>query len=79
MSGLWGNLRKGKEFSGSLRARTLQVLSEVREFLESGITPPPEYGKRCKVYSLVEVCQPKLLERDRSVGYVAGLFESMEK
>ncbi|EGY53777.1 CRISPR-associated protein Cas4 [Neisseria shayeganii] len=61
-------------FSGSLRAQALQVIGEVRELLESGITPLPEYGKRCKACSLIEVCQPKLVEKDRSVGYVAGLF-----
>ncbi|WP_107688534.1 CRISPR-associated protein Cas4 [Neisseria wadsworthii] len=61
-------------FSGSLRAQTLAVIGQVRELLESGITPPPEYGKRCKACSLIEVCQPKLMEKDRSVGYVAGLF-----
>ncbi|OSI12614.1 CRISPR-associated protein Cas4 [Neisseria canis] len=61
-------------FSGSLRAQTLQVIDEVRKLLESGTTPPPEYGKRCKACSLIEVCQPKLVDRDRSVGYVAGLF-----
>lgn len=62
-------------FSDGLRAQTLDVIRQVRELLESGITPPPEYGKRCKACSLVEVCQPKLMERDRSVGYVVELFE----
>ena len=62
-------------FSDSLRAETLHVIGEVRELLESGITPPPEYGKRCKACSLVEICQPKLMERDKSVGYVKELFE----
>ncbi|OOR83176.1 CRISPR-associated protein Cas4 [Moraxella canis] len=61
-------------FSNGLRAQTLAVIGQVRELLESGITPPPEYGKRCKACSLVEICQPKLMEKDRSVGYVAGLF-----
>ncbi|WP_107860793.1 CRISPR-associated protein Cas4 [Neisseria weaveri] len=61
-------------FSDGLRAETLAVIGRVLELLESGITPPPEYGKRCKACSLIEVCQPKLMERDRSVGYVAGLF-----
>lgn len=65
-------------FSGSLRAQTLQVIGEVRELLESGITPPPEYGKRCKACSLMEICQPKLMEKDRSVGYVEGLFGECE-
>lgn len=63
-------------FSDGLRAETLHTIAQVRELLESGITPPPEYGKRCKACSLVEICQPKLMERDRSVGYVAGLFEN---
>ncbi|PJK02509.1 CRISPR-associated protein Cas4 [Lysobacteraceae bacterium NML75-0749] len=61
-------------FSDGLRAETLHTIAQVRELLESGITPPPEYGKRCKACSLVEICQPKLMERDRSVGYVEGLF-----
>ncbi|EGV37197.1 CRISPR-associated Cas4 family protein [Neisseria weaveri LMG 5135] len=61
-------------FSDGLRAETLDVIRNVRELLDSGTTPPPEYGKRCKACSLIEVCQPKLVEKDRSVGYVAGLF-----
>ncbi|WP_107855392.1 CRISPR-associated protein Cas4 [Neisseria weaveri] len=61
-------------FSDGLRAETLAVIGRVLELLESGVTPPPEYGKRCKACSLIEVCQPKLMEKDRSAGYVAGLF-----
>ena len=50
-------------------------IAAVRELLNSGQTPPPNYGKRCKACSLVEICQPELLgKRDRSVGYVEGLF-----
>ncbi|WP_324683712.1 CRISPR-associated protein Cas4 [Bibersteinia trehalosi] len=61
-------------FSDGLRQQTLDTIAQVRELLKSGKTPPPEYGKHCKACSLVEICQPKLLERDRSVRYVAGLF-----
>lgn len=61
-------------FSYGLRQQTLDTIAQVRELLKSGKTPPPEYGKHCKACSLVEICQPKLLERDRSVGYVKGLF-----
>ncbi|WP_036494364.1 CRISPR-associated protein Cas4 [Neisseria weaveri] len=61
-------------FSDGLREQTLAVIGQVRELLQSGITPPPEYGKRCKACSLIEVCQPKLVEKDRSKRYVAGLF-----
>ena len=63
-------------FSDDLRLQTLATIAAVRKLLNSGKTPPPDYGKRCKACSLVEICQPALLgKRDRSVGYVAGLFE----
>lgn len=62
-------------FSDDLRAQTLVIIAAVRELLNSGQTPPPSYGKRCKACSLVEICQPELLgKRDRSVRYVKGLF-----
>ncbi|QIM66753.1 CRISPR-associated protein Cas4 [Mannheimia granulomatis] len=61
-------------FSDGLRKQTLYTIAQVRGLLKSGKTPPPEYGKHCKACSLVEICQPKLLEKDRSVGYVKGLF-----
>ena len=61
-------------FSDGLRAQTLAVIAQVRKLLASGQTPPPVYGKHCKACSLVEICQPKLLERDRSAGYVEKLF-----
>lgn len=61
-------------FSDGLRAETLNVIRQVRELLDSGTTPPPEYAKRCKACSLIDICQPKLLEKDKSGRYVAGLF-----
>lgn len=61
-------------FSDGLRAQTLTVIAQVRELLASGQTPPPVYGKRCKACSLVEICQPKLLERDQSKNYIKTLF-----
>ena len=48
-------------FSDDLRAQTLATIVAVRELLGSGLTPPPDYGKRCKACSLVEICQPELL------------------
>ena len=74
---LWYQQTRHRElvaFSGSLRQETLAVIEQVRSLLESGSTPLPVYGKHCKACSLVEICQPQLLGKDRSVGYVAGLF-----
>ena len=61
-------------FSDGLRAQTLAVIAQVRKLLASGQTPTPVYGKRCKACSLVDICQPKLLERDRSKNYITTLF-----
>ncbi len=62
-------------FSDDLRAQTRATIAAVRELLNSGQTPPPNYGKRCKACSLVEICQPALIgKRDQSAGYVEGLF-----
>ena len=75
---LWYQQTRHREpvvFSGSLRQETLAVIEKVRSLLESGATPPPVYGKHCKACSLVEICQPQLMGKDRSTGYVAGLFE----
>ena len=74
---LWYQQTRHREpvvFSGSLREETLAVIEKVSSLLESGATPPPVYGKHCKACSLVEICQPQLLGKDRSVGYVEGLF-----
>ena len=74
---LWYQQTRHREpvvFSGSLRQETLAVIEQVRSLLESGVTPPPVYGKHCKACSLVEICQPQLMGKDRSVGYVVGLF-----
>ena len=62
-------------FSDDLRTQTLSIIAAVRKLLNSGKTPPPDYGKRCKACSLVEICQPELLgKRNRSVEYVVELF-----
>lgn len=61
-------------FTDELRQKTLDTIIAVRNLLDSGITPSPKYSKRCKACSLIEDCQPKLMEKDGSMGYVAWLF-----
>lgn len=61
-------------FTEQLRAETLHVIQQVHQLLESGITPPPEYDKHCNACSLMEICQPKLVGKDRTVGYIEKLF-----
>ena len=61
-------------FSDGLRAETLNTIAAVRRLLDSGTTPPPAYGKHCQACSLLDLCQPKLLAKDRSRRYAAALF-----
>lgn len=62
-------------FTDDLRQKTLAIINEVRLLLECGETPAAVYGKHCKACSLIELCQPQLLGKDRSVAYVENLFE----
>lgn len=61
-------------FDDELRAKTLATIDSVRTILQSGQTPLPIYDKRCKACSLMDICEPKVFGKDKSVGYVAGLF-----
>ncbi|EEY13118.1 CRISPR-associated protein Cas4 [Mannheimia haemolytica] len=62
-------------FSTELRTKTLATISEVRSLLNSGTTPLPKYSKRCKACSPIDLCQPQLLDRDRSERYVEEIFK----
>jgi CRISPR-associated exonuclease Cas4 len=51
-------------FDEDLRALTRTVAAATRALLAAGRTPPPVYErKRCDTCSLVQLCQPKRLER----------------
>ncbi|MDG9927787.1 MULTISPECIES: CRISPR-associated protein Cas4 [unclassified Pseudomonas] len=60
--------RKVVPFDDELRRLTLQVIQATRELLAAGSTPLAEYqAKRCDSCSLIDLCQPRLLERSASV------------
>ncbi|AXR98959.1 CRISPR-associated protein Cas4 [Moraxella bovoculi] len=61
-------------FDDELRAKTLATIDSVRTILQSGQTPLPIYDKRCKACSLMDICEPKVFGKDKSVGYVAEIF-----
>lgn len=62
-------------FDEELRAKTLATIDSVRTMLQSEQTPLPIYDKRCKACSLVDICEPKLLQKDKSIQYAKQLFE----
>ena len=74
---LWYGQARNREmvsFDAALRTETQTVIAEVRDLLESGRTPPAHYAKHCKSCSLMDLCQPQLLSKDRSAIYIANLF-----
>src|SRR3989339_47527 len=43
-------------FDGTLRRETGEIARHVHELIDSGITPPPIYSKRCENCSLISEC-----------------------
>jgi CRISPR-associated exonuclease Cas4 len=65
-------------FDMALRGETEEITRRVRELIESGITPPPVYSKRCENCSLVEECMPKTLQKRRPVeSYLRRIREEL--
>jgi CRISPR-associated exonuclease Cas4 len=58
----YASTRKRREiaFDDKLRAETTTAILGVRSLIAAGVTPPPEYGKKCDTCSLFDLCQPKL-------------------
>lgn len=54
-------------FDQSLRQTTEDAAKKARALIESGITPPPVYSKRCESCSLIAECMPSTMEKKVSV------------
>lgn len=64
-------------FDESLRARTEEAAREAHDLIESGVTPPPVYGKRCESCSLLNKCMPRKMEKQVSVKrYLKRMIEA---
>jgi CRISPR-associated exonuclease Cas4 len=59
--------REEVEFNEKLRSFTEAVIVQVRTFLQAGITPKPEYTKRCESCSLIPVCLPRVTGKQGAV------------
>lgn len=65
----YGQTRRREDvvFDRELRMETEVIAGKVHELIESGITPAPEYSKKCESCSLLELCMPRICGRTRSV------------
>ncbi|MFT4928938.1 MAG: CRISPR-associated exonuclease Cas4 [Phenylobacterium sp.] len=60
----------------ALRQRTKAVIVQVAQLFASNQTPKAKYGKHCKACSLLDLCNPKLINQDKSAAYAATLFNT---
>lgn len=59
--------RQRIDIDDQLRTRVNYLSGRMHEMFKEGKTPPAEVGKHCSICSLVELCQPKLTKKYRSV------------
>jgi len=61
-------------FDKNLRKQTFEVILQVKKIFTSGSLPKPKYEKKCKACSLLDICNPQLIEHDNSATYIKQLF-----
>jgi len=65
------------QFDTTLRTRTWNRAHELHRLIESGTTPEPVHGPKCKFCSLAGKCMPKLSPSRSARDYVARTIESI--
>lgn len=71
-------LREAVILDAALRTQTLACIEGARSVLQSQVTPlPTPDTKRCKACSLLDLCAPSVVRKDRSAQYAQALFEVM--
>ncbi|MDU4959127.1 MAG: CRISPR-associated protein Cas4 [Sporomusaceae bacterium] len=63
----------------ALRQQTIELAGRMHQFVQEGRTPPAPKGKRCKECSLIEQCQPKWSNKQRSVRLYLQRMSRMEE
>ena len=59
--------RQDVTFAEPLRSLTIQTAQRLHALIETGVTPPAQYGPKCEHCSLVNVCLPKSSAQNKSV------------
>ena len=65
-------------FDTELRQQTLEVISKVNAIFISGELPKPIFEKKCKACSLIDLCNPKIIQQDNSGNYIKQLFSDSD-
>lgn len=74
----YGTTRRRQDvvFDTALRTETEETAKKVHELISSGITPKPEYSKKCKSCSLEQLCMPKICgKKGKASAYLLKMME----
>lgn len=58
----------------ALRIHTETIIAEAQRVFADGVTPKPVFDVRCRACSLIDLCEPDVLQKDRSGAYVNGIY-----
>lgn len=72
----YGKIRRrvSVELSEILREQTVKVIDGVREIVTSKKAPRAAYSAKCRNCSLMDICQPKSMDRAKLNSYINDLF-----
>ena len=62
-------------FDDQLRRKTEEATRKTSELIESGVTPEPQFSKKCKSCSLSDQCLPKTMGRRSVKRYMARAWD----
>lgn len=60
----------------ALRKLTEKIIAEAQAMIQTGLTPKALFDKRCNACSLIDICEPKVMQNDNSKTYINGMFSS---
>ncbi len=67
--------REAATLDAGIRKETEEVAAKAHQLLQSGKTPAPEYGQKCRQCSLIDRCLPKTAGTQKKIHrYVTSLF-----
>ena len=73
----YGQTRRREDivFDDRLRMKTEDIARKVHELIASGITPKPEFSKKCEQCSLLDLCMPKACGKGTVKNYLLKAAE----
>lgn len=72
----YGKIRRRNvvEIDAEIRKQTGEVISKVRGIVSSKIVPLAEYSAKCRNCSLIDICQPKAMNKKKLNNYMKELY-----